>query len=155
MVKIKTVEVHYVEFMSPGTLFSETSVRKIASWDAKKACTMAKKIEERHGASPYGFRFFTMREAGPVKTDAGDMKVEPQKVRQSGIYFITGTVRTAKEVLAGADPEEKILRSNVEINRIPAVIENCNSYKSTLPFEKDDVVVDWAGKVVLRGSAVA
>jgi len=149
---IKTFETHYVEFFSPGTFMSESTRKKIDAWSPTLACSLAKKIKERHGATPYGFRFVTMLEAKPVEVEGGEkMDVLPKQVKNSGIYFITGTIRTAEEVLAGTDPEENILRSNVRCNNIPAVIENCNSYKSTMPFEKQDLLVDWDGNILRQG----
>ena len=41
-------------------------------------------------------------------------------------------------------------------NHIAAVVENCNSYKSVHPFEKDDVLLDpETGAVLARGSDYA
>jgi hypothetical protein len=79
------------------------------------------------------------------------LKVEAKALRRSGIYFITGTIQTAEEVLAGTDPKEEILRSNVRANKIPAIIINTNSYRATMPFEADSVLVDWEGNVLQKG----
>jgi hypothetical protein len=47
--------------------------------------------------------------------------------------------------------DEKILASNMECNGWPVVAENTNSWKATLPFGEEDVIVDDAGNVVERG----
>lgn len=46
---------HFVKFFSPGTLYSETTVRSIESWDTKQAAQIARGIKERYGSKPYGF----------------------------------------------------------------------------------------------------
>ena len=50
---------HFVTFFSPGTFVSETTEKEIDSWDVEKAKELARSIKERHGATPYGFRFIT------------------------------------------------------------------------------------------------
>lgn len=37
-------------------------------------------------------------------------------------------------------------------NEWPVVIENKNSYRITRPFEKNDVIVDWDGKILIKGN---
>jgi len=53
-----------VTFYSPGTLFSEGTIRDIDIRDPehclKLACKMAKSIIERHSSKPYGFKFRTI-----------------------------------------------------------------------------------------------
>lgn len=142
-----------VTFYSPGTLFSEQTTKPIAEWDTRVAVGMAEKIEERHGARPFGFRFSTFTVSDPVPDGrGGELDVEPRLEKDSGMHFLGGTVRTYAEVLAGNDPKEEILRDNVRNNRWPAVVENRNSYLSTHPFDGDNVIVDAAGEVVARAS---
>jgi len=142
---------HFVTFYSPGTMFSEENEVEIESWDACKATKMANDITQRHGAKPYGFKFSTKLITDLV-VDGEEFEVKPKTVKSSGIHYITGGIRTAEEILRGTDPKEDVLRTNVKCNEIPAIIENCNSYKATMPFYKEDILLDKDGNVVLRGS---
>jgi hypothetical protein len=58
---------HYVTFYSPGTFVSESSTLSIEDWDTAKAVEMAKNIQERHGAKPYGFRWCRRDREGSVQ----------------------------------------------------------------------------------------
>lgn len=145
---------HYVDFYSPGTFVSEVTRKPIASWMSADACAMAKGISERYGAKPYAFRFVTMRESDPIDDGhGGKMAVEPKELTRSGMHFITGRLRTIADVERDADPNERILLSNMKGNGYPIVVENCNSYKSIHPFTADDFIVDWNGNVIERGNA--
>ena len=126
---------HFVEFFSPGTLFSEVSKEEIKSWDVDKAVEMAKNIKERHGATPYGFQFVT-RERGPKDFNSKETK-------RSNTYFLGGKLFTLAQVKARNDPADKILISNMEINGYKQVIENNNSWKATLPFNDGDILLEF------------
>lgn len=145
-------EKHYAEFFSPGTLFAETSVLPMETEDPKEAVAKWRNISERYGAKPYAFQLFTNLE----HDDVDGFKCRPKEIRRSGYYFLGGTIRTAAEVLAGTDEKESILRSNVRCNEISAVVTNTNSYRSTQPFRKDDLVVHPdTGDVLFHGSDYA
>ena len=151
LTKVPGRKKHYVEFLFPGTFFSETSEKRISSWSIKRATTMARKVKERYEVLPYGFRFHTYLEADPVQVEGHRMKVERKRLKSSGVHYITGTIRTAEEILEGTDPDEAILRSNVRCNNISAVIVNENSCRVSQSFEKDDVLVDGDGEVLQKG----
>lgn len=143
---------HYVTFSSPGTMFAEQSSREIDSWSPELACRLAKEINERHGSKPYGFQFETRLVADPVSDgQGGTLKVQPKTISKSGTYFITGTILRLDEI--PETPENSILRSNMRSNGYPVVIENCNSWKSVNPFNSGDFLVDWDGKVLVKGSS--
>ena len=127
---------HYVRFYSPGTFFSEQTEKEIEDWDVEKAKVMAHSIEERHAATPYGFRFITRERA--------DDAMYPKEVAGSSFYYLGGEVRTYEEVVADNNPDEKILRENMKMNGFKKVITNKNSYTVTMPFEDDDVILDWS-----------
>lgn len=131
----ETVQKHFVEFCSPGTLISETTAKEIDSWDVDKAVAMSRDIAERHNARPYGFRFMT-RSRGPNDLDS-------KVTARSHFYWLGGTIRTAGEILSGTDPHEDVLRSNVRINNFKRIIVNTNSWKFTAPLGDDDVVLDY------------
>ena len=126
---------HFVTFLSPGTLFSETTTKPIASWSVEKAKAMVGGITERHGATPYGF-MFTTRERGPKDLDS-------KVVKASGVYYLGGKVETLAQVKRRATSADKILISNMECNKIAKVITNTNSWKFTAELRKGDVVVEW------------
>jgi hypothetical protein len=140
----------YVTFYSPGTLFSESTRVKITARDTiKSIAKRAAKIKERYGATPYAFDIETVSE-GSVKVGGKKYRADPKMLARTGMHFLTGKVLTLKDI---PDTQEfNILRSNMKCNGWKAVVENTNSYRATLPFEKEDVVVDWDGKIVARGS---
>lgn len=129
------VEKHFVSFLSPGSFVSEETVKEIDNWDVEKAKEMARSINERYGATPYGFRFQT-RSRGPDDLDSKITKTSP-------IYYLGGRVRTLAEVLADDLPDERILRSNMVNNNIASVVENTNSWKFTAELNEGDVVLEW------------
>lgn len=124
---------HFVTFYSPGTFVSEETTKPIGKWDVKKAVSMSKSIKERHGALPYGFMFST-RERGKNELDS-------KVTKRSAMYYLGGKVKTLKQVKKENDPKNKILISNMENNGWDKIIVNDNSWRITLPFNKDDVVL--------------
>jgi hypothetical protein len=144
---------HQVVFCSPGTFTSEVSAKDIESWDTKKAVKMAKNITERHGAKPYGFYFETLLVSPDVPDGEGGMlKVQPKVVEKSGVHFLGGELQTYDDVLKRNDSKEEILRSNMRYNDMWIVCVNTNSYRSTMPFEEKDALVDDQGNIVARGN---
>lgn len=125
----------FVVFYSPGSFVSETTEKEIDSWDVEKAKEMARSIKERHGATPYGFRFITR--------SRNDDELDSKVTQKSNMYYLGGKIRHLDFILLENNPDERILISNMKMNGWDRVIENCNSYKITQPLEKDDVVLDW------------
>lgn len=148
---------HFVKFYSPGTFCAEVSERPIKSWDVQQACEISKEITERHAAKPYAFVFVTYLVADDVDDGhGGKMKVQPKEVKSSGYYFLGGKVSSFADVVVRNKSDEYILRTNMECNDIKAVVENCNSYKWTQPFDVDDVVVNPdTGNIIFWGSDYA
>jgi len=126
---------NFVTFLSPGSFVHEQSTKPIDAWDTDKAMEMARGITERYNATPFAF-YFTTRERGPNDLDSVVSD-------RSCTYYLGGTIRTAEEVMAGTDPDEKILRSNVQGNGIKRIVVNTNSFKSTHVLEDGDVVLDF------------
>lgn len=142
---------HYVTFYSPGTLFSEQSSQEIAEWSPPLACKLSQEITERHGAKPYGFRFETRLVSDPVDDgEGGKLNVASKEVASSGIHFITGELKRYDDI--PNVPEFRMLRSNMRCNGYWVIVENTNSFKSTLPFEADAILVDRDGNVITKGS---
>lgn len=126
---------HFVTFLSPGTFVSETTTLEIDSWNEQKAIEMAGRVVERYGATPYCF-YFSTRERS--KNDL-DSKV----VATSCKYFLGGKIETLEEIERRNDPNERILRRNMESNGYDKVITNTNSWKITVPFEEGDRYVEY------------
>ena len=126
---------HFVEFRSPGTMVAEATVRPIDAWDVEIATAMARDIRERHGATPYGFRFLTRGRE--------DHELDSREIAASNFYYLGGRIETVEEVRSRADPREHILLSNMEINGWDRIIVNDNSWRWTQPLQETDVVLDF------------
>lgn len=130
------VQQHFVTFCSPGTFVAETSSKPIHGWDIDAAKEMALTIEERHGATPYGFYFTT--------NGRGEKDLDSKEIAKSPFYWLGGKIETLAEVEARNDPKEEILRSNMRGNGYDKIIVNTNSYKFTAPFfEEGHVLLDF------------
>ena len=123
---------NYVIFLSPGTFVSETSKIEIDSWDTTKAMEMARGIKQRHAATPYGFYF--------EEWESGEW--EPKRIRESNMYYLGGKIKTLADI--PDIPENRILRANMEGNGYDRVLENTNSWKITLPLNKNDVILSFS-----------
>ena len=128
------MERHFVIFYSPGTLVSEQTALEIQAWDVDEAMKMAKSIKERHSARPYGFVFSTR--------SRGSKDLDSKESKRSHFYYLGGTIKTLVEVKAENNPDNRILIRNMEGNGYDKVIVNTNSWRITLPLNKDDVVLD-------------
>lgn len=126
---------HFVKFYSPGTFVSEESTKPVDAWCVDLAVRMAREITERHGATPYGFRFIT-RERGPDDLDSHVSDKSP-------MYYLGGTIETLEQVKARATEADNILISNMEGNKIGRIITNNNSWKWTAPLYDDDIVLEF------------
>jgi len=129
------IEKHFVRFYSPGTFCSETTEKEIDSWDVEEAVKLSREIKERHSATPYGFCFFTKSRS--------DQELDSKIISTSNMYYLGGTVYTLQDILDRNDPNDKILISNMKMNRYDRVIENTNSWKITQLLNKDDVVLEY------------
>jgi len=126
---------HVVTFCSPGTFVSEMTSKPIKTWDVSLAVQMVDTIKERYGATPYGF-YFTTRSRGPTDLDS-------KEIKRSAMYYLGGKVLTLKQIKKRNDASDKILISNMECNNWDRVIVNTNSWKCTLPLNKEDIVLDY------------
>lgn len=150
MTTVPTNKKYYVVFYSPGTLVAETSTREIDAWDIKKACQLAMTVEERHGATPYGFHFEIRVVANDIDDGfGGKLKVQPSVVEKSGMYYINGVIETLEQIKARRTKKEDVLISNMESNGWDRVVTVTNRYRWTQPFEKGDHVVDSDGRIIL------
>ena len=134
----------FVTFVSPGTFFAETTTLPIASRDLSLAVKMSRKITERYGSKPYGFRFETRIVADPIPDGmGGTLTVEAKTVDTSSIA----------DVERRADPKESILCGNMSGNGMWIVVTTCSPYRSTCEFKPADVVVNDRGEIVERGDS--
>ena len=134
MKKKISIKKHFVVFSSPGTLFSEETIREIEEWDTEKAIIMSKEIKERYGATPYGFHFITRGRA--------DGDLDSKEIKRSNFYYLGGETKTLKELRKENNPGDIILIRNMECNNWDKVIINNNSWKWTQPFAKGDVLLN-------------
>ena len=124
---------HFVEFLSPGTFVSESTVKPIYSWDVEKAKRMARQVTERYGATPYGFRFITR--------ERREEELDSKVTKTSGTYYLGGVIQTLEEIKERHDPKDSILIANMESNHWDRVIVNTNSWKVTQPFTEKDTLL--------------
>ena len=115
---------NYVTFYSPGTLFSEITRKEIAIWDIQDAVEISKTIKERYGASPYAFRFENEEE-------------------KSKMYYISGKIKTLREIEEENNKENRILISNMRSNGWGKVVYTFTPYKAVHPFdEENDILLE-------------
>jgi hypothetical protein len=126
---------HFVTFYSPGTFVAENTAKEISSWDIEQAKAIAQGIVERHGATPYGFRFSTRSRQ--------DDELDSKETATSPMYYLGGIIWTLEALKAKNDPQDRILIGNMERNRWSRVVINTNSYRWTQPLHDDDVVLEW------------
>lgn len=139
----------FVEFFSPGTFVSEQTDKPCAHGDITKALEMARGIKERHGASPYGFRFYTIERAMVVDGEGNKAQKSKRETNRSGMHYITGTILRYDDV--PDDSEHSILRANMRCNDYAYCIENRNSWRFTGEFAAKDCIVEWDGSISVRG----
>lgn len=117
---------HYVEYLYPGIIVSETSVSEIPERDVKK-------VELPDGS--FGFRFFD-RTVTVVdgETLTGDRK------NVSGWHY-QGEKMTIEQVKAtfGNDGKHRILISNMENNGYTAVVKT--RFGQFLPLNDNDTII--------------
>ena len=143
-----------VIFYSPGTFLSESSSYPIDSWDIVKAIELSEKVLERYNSKPYGFVFETILVLDDVTDgEGGILKDTPKSVDRSGVHFMGGYLETYDDVVARNDSKENILRDNMMYNEHWIICINTNSYRSTLPFNEKDCIVDARGVVIERGNS--
>ncbi len=126
---------HFVTFFSPGTFVAEETTKPIDSWDIENAKKMARSINERYNATPYGFKFSTR--------NRGEKDLDSKVTEKSPMYYLGGKVETLSEVEARSPKPDRILISNMRDNGWKRIITNTNSWKWTQPLNDDDVVLSW------------
>jgi len=126
------VKKRFVTFFSPGTFVAESTTKDVASWNVAKALKMMGEIEERYGAKPYCFQFYTMRR--------GLRDFKPKEVDRSPMYYVNCKVQTLKDI-ESEGPESATLAQNMRSNNWKRVITTTEGYKWTQPFRDGDIVL--------------
>lgn len=117
---------HYVEYLHPGIIVSETSVREISERDVSKV-----EISD----NCFGFRFFDRT----VTFVDGEMFTGKRK-NISGWHY-RGKKMTLNQVKAtfGNDSKYSILISNMECNDVRAVVRT--QFGQFIPLNDDDQII--------------
>lgn len=148
---MKTKKYYLVTYYSPGSFVSETSSARFKNFNLASFVKRAKSISERHGSKPYGFTVEEKEEPVSMPVVEGfKVEVEPNTLSSSGTYYITGNLIFYDDIKN--NKEKAILASNLYNNSLGIGIENCNSWKFTGDFERNDFIVDWDGKIVRSGT---
>ena len=125
---------HYVTFLSPGIFVAEDTTKEVPSWDIEAAKAMASSINERYGAKPYAF-YFTTR-------SREEEDFEPKCTETSPTYYLPHCkVETIDDVRKRADPNERILLRNMEINDWSRIVTTTEGWKWTQPLHDSDIVL--------------
>ncbi len=122
----------FVRFFSPGTFVAESTTKEIASWNVTKALEMMADIEERYGARPYGFQFFTKKR--------GWRDFEPKEVKRSGMYYVNCKVQTVEDIEAEG-PASAILLQNMKANGWDKVVSSTKGWSWTQPLREGDTLL--------------
>ena len=130
---MSTMEKHFVTFYSPGTFVAETDIMEIHRWSVRAAIKLARQINQRYNARPYGFRFITR--------SRNDKDFDSKETARSPMYYLGGEIKTLEQVEAENNPKDRILLSNMRYNHWGRIIINRNSWKWTQPLEENDVVI--------------
>lgn len=113
---------HYVEFLFPGIIVSESSVLEIKDRNAR--------IKPPQGA--YAYQFFDREE---VEMNGETLTGSPKN--RSGRYFLGGTVKTRKQV--AREMPGSILESNMLCNKMDRVV--MTSAGQAMEIHPGDVIV--------------
>jgi hypothetical protein len=108
----------------------------VEAWDVQEALRLAAGITERHGATPYGFRF-TTRSRGSDDLDSEVSATSP-------MHYFGCKIETLDEIKARNDPRDRILISNMERNDWDRVATTTSGWKWTQPISADDIVLEAA-----------
>jgi hypothetical protein len=123
---------YFVTFLSPGTLFNESTTKEIHSYDIKLAKEMASSIVERHGSQPYAF-YFTTQEMQGYGWDS-----KPVTTHTSSKYYIRGSTESLRVIENRNDPRDQILISNMKCNQWTHVVRVDGQ---SFPFKSGDTFV--------------
>ena len=119
----------YVEFVYPGVIVNETSVKEVESRDTSE-------VKVPDGA--FGFRFFDVLIA-KVECAGKTVELRSDRLNQSPMHYYGGRIFSREEV-ARKVPDNRILLSNMEGNGWDRVIKTRTG--NFQPFEESDVFIE-------------
>lgn len=125
------VRTTYVEFLYPGSFFSESSTAKVTSRDTSKL-----KVPK----NAFGFKFFDILSV-VVDADGKQVELTSERLNLSPLHYYGGKLYTVAE-LKRDFPNNSTLISNVEGNGYAKAIK-CRT-GNWQPFDKTDVFVEEA-----------
>jgi hypothetical protein len=114
---------HYVEFLYPGILFSDTSEDEVETRDIHKL-----EIPEYS----FGFRFFDREQT------ILDGEVLTGKSKNYSNWYYYGKVMTIDDVKE-QEPDQRILISNMENNDYKRIVRT--KFGQSIPVQDEDVVI--------------
>lgn len=114
---------HYVEFLYPGALFSETSVEEVAERDPRKV---------QAPRECFGYKFFDR-----LEVRVGDETLIGESKNHSGTFYF-GRVMTLEDVKREM-PEADILIRNMKGNGYDRIVKTRRG--NFQPFTKKDKIV--------------
>ena len=121
----------YIEFLYPGSFFSESSTQKVKTRDVSRV-----KVPK----NAFGFKFFDILSV-VVDADGKKSQLTSERINVSPMHYYGGKLYTVAE-LKREFPNEHTLISNIEGNGYPKAIR-CRT-GNWQPFEKTDVFVEAA-----------
>lgn len=122
----------FVTFYSPGTFVAEQTTKCVASWNIEKAVALLSGIEERYGARPYGFQFYTMKR--------GLRDFEPKETERSPMYYVNCRVQTLEDIEAEGRPAS-MLAQNMRTNGWDQVVTTKEGWSWSQPLREGDIVL--------------
>jgi uncharacterized protein (UPF0128 family) len=121
----------YVEFLYPGSFFSESSAKEVKTRDVSKL-----KVPK----NAFGFKFFDILSV-VVDADGKKVKLTSEQINVSPMHYYGGKIYTVAE-LKREFPNNDILISNIEGNGYKKAIR-CRT-GNWQPFEETDIFVEAA-----------
>lgn len=113
---------HFVEFMFPGIIVSESTSEEIASREAK--------VKLPKGS--FGYRFFDEEQV-----ELGGEILRGERKNPSGIFYVGGKIKTLEDI--SKEQPGSILEANMRNNKYDRVV--MTNRGQAMPMEAGDVII--------------